>query len=125
MPKIITHPNNRAILADVARKAKREHRPFDAPALAGADPLEGWPIHFNEYVPERQTETVWHPPAGDRFAEYDSTDEVWMRPLLEWTGDPQWGRLETVDLGPGVWVVNDVGLDAYLFPRGPLKFSGF
>lgn len=35
----------------------------------------------SDFIPERNWQDQWTPPKGDRFTQYDASDEAWMRPL--------------------------------------------
>ena len=76
---VITHPNNRRYVEETFRQQ-------------AIDSIFGVEIRLSESTPERKTEVVWEPPAGDRFCEYGPEDEEWMRPLGIGT--------RTVDHGP-------------------------
>lgn len=78
--------------------------------------VSGEEIIPNAAVPKRNTAKLWIPPAGDRFTSYDVLDEVWMRPFLEWTGDPRYGRFEEIDFGPLFYRIDSSILGFY---RGP------
>lgn len=84
--RILTHPNNRKLIVQAASGMA-----IDLPECSFT--LDGIPVVFSEWMRERKTRDVWHPPSGDRFCGYGPEDETWMRPL-------GLGRLETIDDGP-------------------------
>lgn len=105
MPKsILIHPANSGV--------------FDRIPRAKSDPLTelaGMRIVYSRAAPLRATEDQWHPPQSDRFCEYGPEDEAWMRPL-------GLGRIETVDTGPWMAVVEN-GVPSVL--KHPLSEPAF
>lgn len=79
--------------------------------------VSGERIVPNSMLPKRITADLWIPP-DNRYWRGDVLDEPWMRPLLEWTGDPRWGRLVTIDCGPAFWRINPRVFDLYHPSRG-------
>lgn len=92
MTSICIHPKNREELFRIVRPmfsiSERDINLF------------GIPLIESDHLPERFYNSVWHPPEGDRFVEYDSSDEAWMRPL-------GLGRVEQIDMGPYILLMQE------------------
>lgn len=56
-------------------------------------------VLLNDLVPQNDLQTRWVPPPAGRFTELTAEDECWARPL-------GLGRLETIDLGPVIYKIN-------------------
>ena len=96
---LITHPDNEG-LVNLAGYSVINHP---------VNPLDGVQIQYNEHMEPRNIEHHRKPPAGGRFIEFGSEDEVWMRPL-------KLGIVYPVDCGPLFYVIDEPKVNLDLIP---------
>ena len=100
--QIVTHPNNRAILLEAFPNRRATGADMNSLEQEFPRDVVGIPIVWDSHVSERDIEEVWHPP-HDKFVEYGSEDEHWMRPA-------GLGTVEYIDKGPLFYKVSTPNL---------------
>lgn len=105
---IITHPDNEDQINEIIGHFNRNN-----PGSSGLFNVP-FSVTYNPHIPSRNIEYQWEPPEGDRFCEYGSEDEEWMRPL-------NIGNLRPIDNGPLFYMMDESKFNINM--KMPLQFK--